>query len=34
VWGERSCYCLDPDGNQLCNASHATLFLGHGADWA
>jgi predicted enzyme related to lactoylglutathione lyase len=34
VWGERSFSCLDPDGNQLCNASDATLFLGRGAEWA
>ena len=33
-WGERSFYCLDPDGNQLCFVDDTTLFLGHGADWA
>ena len=33
-WGERSFYCLDPDGNHLCFVDAATLFLGHGADWA
>lgn len=33
-WGERSFYCLDPDGNRLCFVDEATLFLGHGADWA
>jgi catechol 2,3-dioxygenase-like lactoylglutathione lyase family enzyme len=33
-WGERSFYCLDPDGNQLCFVDDATLFLGQGADWA
>jgi predicted enzyme related to lactoylglutathione lyase len=33
-WGERSFYCLDPDGNQLCFVDDATLFLGHGAEWA
>ncbi len=34
AWGERSFYCLDPDGNQLCFVDDATLFLGQGADWA
>ena len=33
-WGERSFYCLDPDGNRLCFVDEATLFLGHGADWS
>ena len=33
-WGERSFYCLDPDGNQLCFVDDTTLFLGHGAAWA
>jgi predicted enzyme related to lactoylglutathione lyase len=33
-WGERSFYCLDPDGNQLCFVDDATLFLGLGAEWA
>lgn len=33
-WGERSFYCLDPDGNHLCFVDDTTLFLGHGADWA
>ena len=33
-WGERSLYCVDPDGNQLCFVDDTTLFLGHGADWA
>jgi predicted enzyme related to lactoylglutathione lyase len=33
-WGERSFYCLDPDGNQLCFVDDATLFLGRGAEWA
>jgi uncharacterized glyoxalase superfamily protein PhnB len=33
TWGERSFYCLDPDGNQLCFVDDSTLFLGHGADW-
>lgn len=32
-WGERSFYCLDPDGNQLCFVDDATLFLGRGAEW-
>ena len=34
AWGERSFYCLDPDGNQLCFVDDATLFLGQGAEWA
>ncbi len=33
-WGERSFYCLDPDGNQLCFVDDSTLFLGSGAEWA
>jgi predicted enzyme related to lactoylglutathione lyase len=33
-WGERSFYCLDPDGNRLCFVDESTLFLGHGADWS
>lgn len=33
-WGERSFYCLDPDGNRLCFVDETTLFLGHGADWS
>jgi predicted enzyme related to lactoylglutathione lyase len=33
-WGERSFYCLDPDGNRLCFVDNSTLFLGHGADWS
>ena len=33
-WGERSFYCLDPDGNRLCFVDEATLFLGRGADWS
>jgi len=33
-WGERSFYCLDPDGNRLCFVDEATLFLGHGAAWS
>lgn len=33
-WGERSFYCLDPDGNRLCFVDASTLFLGHGADWS
>src|SRR5579859_123340 len=32
-WGERSFYCLDPDGNPLCFVDEATLFLGRGAPW-
>ena len=32
-WGERSFYCLDPDGNRLCFVDESTLFLGRGADW-
>jgi catechol 2,3-dioxygenase-like lactoylglutathione lyase family enzyme len=34
AWGERSFYCLDPDGNRLCFVDDTTLFVGHGADWA
>jgi catechol 2,3-dioxygenase-like lactoylglutathione lyase family enzyme len=33
-WGERSFYCLDPDGNRLCFVDDTTLFLGRGAAWA
>jgi predicted enzyme related to lactoylglutathione lyase len=33
-WGERSFYCVDPDGNRLCFVDEATLFLGRGADWS
>jgi glyoxalase/bleomycin resistance protein/dioxygenase superfamily protein len=33
-WGERSFYCLDPDGNRLCFVDAATLFLGRGAAWS
>ena len=33
-WGERSFYCLDPDGNHLCFVDADTLFLGNGADGA
>jgi len=33
-WGERSFYCLDPDGNRLCFVDDKTLFLGRGAPWA
>ena len=33
-WGERSFYCLDPDGNRLCFVDDTTLFLGNGADWS
>ena len=33
-WGERSFYCLDPDGNRLCFVDESTLFLGRGAEWA
>jgi catechol 2,3-dioxygenase-like lactoylglutathione lyase family enzyme len=33
-WGERSFYCLDPDGNRLCFVDEATLFLGRGAAWS
>jgi catechol 2,3-dioxygenase-like lactoylglutathione lyase family enzyme len=32
-WGERSFYCLDPDGNLLCFVDESTLFLGRGAVW-
>jgi uncharacterized glyoxalase superfamily protein PhnB len=34
AWGERSFYCLDPDGNRLCFVDDSTLFVGRGADWA
>ena len=33
-WGERSFYCLDPDGNHLCFVDATTLFLGRGAAWS
>jgi predicted enzyme related to lactoylglutathione lyase len=33
-WGERSFYCVDPDGNRLCFVDETTLFLGRGADWS
>jgi len=33
-WGERSFYCVDPDGNRLCFVDHDTLFLGRGAPWS
>ena len=33
-WGERSFYCVDPDGNRLCFVDEATLFQGRGADWS
>ena len=33
-WGERSFYCLDPDGNRLCFVDDATLFVGRGAPWS
>ena len=33
-WGERSFYCLDPDGNRLCFVDESTLFLGRGARWS
>jgi predicted enzyme related to lactoylglutathione lyase len=33
-WGERSFYCLDPDGNRLCFVDDDTLFLGRGAEWS
>ena len=33
-WGERSFYCLDPDGNRLCFVDETTLFLGRGAGWS
>jgi catechol 2,3-dioxygenase-like lactoylglutathione lyase family enzyme len=33
-WGERSFYCLDPDGNRLCFVDETTLFLGRGAAWS
>ena len=32
-WGERSFYCLDPDGSRLCFVDDSTLFVGHGAPW-
>jgi catechol 2,3-dioxygenase-like lactoylglutathione lyase family enzyme len=32
-WGERSFYCLDPDGNPLCFVDEPTLFVGRGAAW-
>ena len=32
-WGERSFYCLDPDGNHLSFVDASTLFLGRGAAW-
>ena len=34
AWGERSFYCHDLDGNQLCFVDDATLFLGRGAPWS
>jgi uncharacterized glyoxalase superfamily protein PhnB len=34
AWGERSFYCVDPDGNKLCFVDDTTLFLGRGAPWA
>jgi len=34
AWGERSFYCLDPDGHELCFVDDTTLFLGRGAEWA
>jgi predicted enzyme related to lactoylglutathione lyase len=33
-WGERSFYCLDPDGNRLCFVDETTLFVGLGAAWS
>jgi uncharacterized glyoxalase superfamily protein PhnB len=33
-WGERSFYCLDPDGNRLCFVDESTVFLGRGARWS
>lgn len=33
-WGERSFYCVDPDGNRLCFVDADTLFLGRGAAWS
>ncbi|HET7170396.1 MAG TPA: VOC family protein [Gaiellales bacterium] len=30
-WGERSFYCLDPDGNRLSFVEEGTLYLGRGA---
>jgi len=32
-WGERSFYCLDPEGNRLCFVDDTTLFVGRGAAW-
>ena len=33
-WGERSFYCLDPDGNRLCFVDATTLFVGRGQAWS
>ena len=33
-WGERSFYCVDPDGHRLCFVDDATLFLGRDAHWS
>ena len=33
-WGERSFYCVDPDGNRLCFVDDSTLFVGRGAAWS
>lgn len=33
AWGERSFYCVDPDGNKLCFVDDTTLFVGGGAPW-
>jgi predicted enzyme related to lactoylglutathione lyase len=33
-WGERSFYCLDPDGNHICFVDDSTLFVGRGAAWS
>jgi len=33
TWGERSFYCLDPDGNPLCFVDETTLFRGREAAW-
>jgi uncharacterized glyoxalase superfamily protein PhnB len=33
-WGERSFYCLDPDGNHLCFVDDTTVFVGKGASWS
>ena len=33
-WGERSFYCLDPDGNRLCFVDDVTLLVGRGAAWS